>query len=134
MLGGLIGKEVAQPIEAVGNVLDKLFTSDAERETLKLAKERLYARASEVQAEINKVEAGHRSIFIAGWRPFIGWVCGFALAWHFMIYDILQWIAAIQGWQTPPQLSGTGQLISIVLSLLGLGSLRTFEKSKGVSK
>lgn len=134
MLSKLIGAEVATPIEAVGNVLDALFTSDEEKETLKLAKEKLYQNATLVQAEINKVEAQHRSIFVAGWRPFIGWVCGTALAWHFILYDFASWLSNVNGWVQPPALSGTENLITIVISLLGLGVYRTVEKLQGKTK
>lgn len=133
-LGGLLGRQVATPIEAIGNVLDKLFTSDEERETLNLAKERLYAKAAEIQVEVNKIEAQHRSVFVAGWRPAIGWVCAFALAWHFVIYDIFAWASLNYSMAPPPILAGTSELISIVVALLGIAGLRTIEKSKGVSK
>jgi hypothetical protein len=88
------------------------------------------------QMEINKVEAAHKSIFVAGWRPFIGWVCGFALAWHFILYDIAQWMQLSFFPDSPqlPALNGTETLITVLLSMLGLGGLRTFEKIKGVAR
>ena len=131
---GILGSEVASPIEAIGNVLDKLFTSDDEKLDKQLARERLIFSASEIQAEINKVEAQHNSLFVAGWRPFIGWVCGSALAWHFVGYDLLCWLAVNFNFMSPPQLAGSDELISIVMSLLGLGGLRTFEKTRGKTK
>ena len=88
------------------------------------------------QLEINKTEAQHPSIFVAGWRPFVGWVCAAALAWHFMLYDIFVWIQLVF-WPditTPPQLNGTETLITVLLSMLGLGGLRTFEKLNGVDR
>lgn len=134
MVSDLIGGNIASPIEAIGNVLDKLLTSDEERENLVLLKEKLYQNSALVQAEINKIEAQHRSLFVAGWRPFIGWVCGCALLWHFIGYDFLSWISSVNNWQQPPELSGTEQLITIVISLLGLGVYRTVEKISGRSK
>lgn len=129
-----IGTQISTPIEAIGNVLDKLFTSDEERETLAIAKERLYQNAAIVQAEINKIEAQHRSIFVAGWRPFIGWVCGFALLWHFIGFDFMSYIATLNNLPLPPKLNGTEDLITIVISLLGLGVYRTMEKLGGRAK
>ena len=130
----IIGNEFSSPIEAIGNVLDKLFTSDGEKLDRQIAMERLLLRSSEIQAEINKIEAQHRSLFVAGWRPFIGWVCGFALAWHFIGYDLLSWGAANFGYVNPPQLIGTGDLLTVVFSLLGLGGMRSFEKAIGRAK
>lgn len=130
----IISSELSSPIEAIGSVLDKLFTSDAEKLDRQIAMERLVQRSSEIQAEINKIEAQHRSLFVAGWRPFIGWVCGFALAWHFIGYDLMSWVAVSFEIASPPQLLGTDSLISIVLSLLGLGGLRSFEKAIGRAK
>lgn len=124
----------ASPIQAVGNVIDKLFTSDDERLDKQLAMQRLLQQSAEIQAEINKVEAQHRSLFVAGWRPFIGWVCGFALAWHFIGYDLLRWAAANFDLLAPPQLLGTSELMNIVFALLGLGGMRSFEKAIGKAK
>lgn len=85
------------------------------------------------QAEQNKVEAAHGSVFVAGWRPFIGWVCGCALAWAFIVQPIAVWAAAIiaPGAQVPGIV--TDNLFELVLAMLGLGGLRTFEKLRGVT-
>lgn len=88
------------------------------------------------QMEVNKVEAAHRSIFVAGWRPAVGWVCAGALAWHFVLYDITAWAQLAFFPYTPalPALSGTGELVTVLFSMLGLGGLRSFEKLKGLSR
>lgn len=93
-------------------------------------------QAGLAQAEINKTEAQHPSVFVAGWRPFIGWVCGVALAWHFLGFDLANWlrIAFFPETPAPPALSGTETLVTVLLSMLGLGGLRTVEKLKGVSR
>ena len=79
----------------------------------------------ELQAEINKVEAQHRTIFVAGWRPFIGWVCGFALAYNFVLRDLLIWLLGQEG--VPPALQ-MEHLMTVLVGMLGLGGMRTFEK------
>jgi hypothetical protein len=135
-LGGLIGSEVVVPaIGAVGNVMDKLFTSDDERLTHEEIKMRLLQKPDLAQIELNKVEAGHRSIFVAGWRPFIGWVCGFALGYHFIIHGFLSWGLKLYdpALEAPPVLD-FAPLMTVVLSLLGLGGIRTLEKIKGKAK
>lgn len=92
--------------------------------------------AQNAQAEINKIEAGHKSLFVAGWRPFIGWVCGVGVLWSFLLEPFLRWVAvvwAVKELSTLPSLD-TGPLFSLVTALLGMGTLRTFEKIKGVSR
>ena len=79
----------------------------------------------ELQAEINKIEAQHRTIFVAGWRPFIGWVCGFALAYNFVLRDLLVWYF---GETTAPPALQMEHLITVLVGMLGLGGMRTFEK------
>ncbi|MDA8524199.1 holin family protein [Alphaproteobacteria bacterium] len=81
-------KQATEPIKAVGNMLDALFTSNKER----LGKKAVLARIAEqpglVQLEINKIEAAYKTVFVAGWRPFIGWVCGLALFYNFTARDL----------------------------------------------
>lgn len=131
-----LGKKASLPIKAVGDLLDGLFTSDEERLDKKLLLERLRQKPHLEQIEINKVEAGHASIFVAGWRPCVGWICAFALGWHFLFYDIVNWImiSFYPEHPAPPALNGTETLITVLLSLLGLGGLRTLEKFGGVQK
>ncbi len=83
-----------------------------------------------VQNEVNKIEAQHRSIFVAGWRPFIGWVCGVALLYNFILRDLIAWLSP---GVMPPALQ-MDHLITILLGMLGLGGLRTYEKLKDKSK
>lgn len=83
-----------------------------------------------VQSEINKMEAQHRSVFVAGWRPFIGWICGVALLYNFIIRDVIAWFSPDA---MPPAIQ-MDQLITILLGMLGLGGLRTFEKIKDKTK
>jgi len=123
-LGSILGTGVAKPIEAIGNILDKLFTSDEEKLDKKVILARLSLQPSMAQVELNKIEAAHRSIFVAGWRPAIGWVCAIGLFYDF----IIQKICIGFGLNMPPIDAST--LHSLVIALLGLGGLRTFEKIK----
>ena len=81
----------------------------------------------ELQSEINKMEAQHRTIFVAGWRPFIGWVCGVALAYNFVLRDMLVWY---MGAETAPPALQMEHLMTVLIGMLGLGGMRTFEKFK----
>lgn len=131
----LTGKAVATPITAIGNVLDSLFTSKDEKLTHEEVRMRLMMEPEKAQAEINKIEAQHRSVFVAGWRPFIGWVCGSALAYNFIIRDIISWAMKIYNSDlAPPPELAMEHLLSVLMGILGLGGMRTYEKIKGISK
>jgi hypothetical protein len=87
------------------------------------------------QIEVNKAEASSRNPFVAGWRPFIGWTCGIALAWHFVLAPFLMFIAAWVGFDVPRlPVFDMDNLMTVLLGMLGLGGLRSFEKVKGISK
>ena len=88
---------------------------------------------TKAQTDINLEEAKHPNIFVSGWRPFIGWVCGAALAYNFIANPLLIWALTLyQITEMPPQLD-TSTLMALVSSLLGLGGFRTFEKFKNVN-
>jgi hypothetical protein len=91
--------------------------------------------AAMAQVEVNKAEAQHRSIFVAGWRPFIGWTCGIALAYHFVLNPVILFAASVSGYELPelPEFD-MQSLMTVLLGMLGLGGLRTFEKTKGLTK
>lgn len=87
------------------------------------------------QIKVNQEEAKHRSIFVAGWRPFVGWVCGVALAYHFILAPIILFSVSIIGVQIPELPSFNMEtLTTVLLGMLGLGGLRSFEKYKGLTK
>ena len=128
-------QQATQPIEAVGNVLDALFTSDKERLDKKAVLARIAQQPGLVQVEINKIEAAHKSVFVAGWRPFIGWVCGLALFYNFIARDLMVWALALTTADTPPPPPlHLDVLTTILYALLGLGGMRTFEKLQGRAK
>ena len=87
------------------------------------------------QIEVNKTEAASRNPFVAGWRPFIGWTCGIALAWHFVLAPFLMFVAAWVGFDVPRlPVFDMDNLMTVLLGMLGLGGLRSFEKVKGISR
>ncbi len=87
-----------------------------------------------MQTDVNKVEAGHRSLFVAGWRPFIGWVCGLAMAYQFILAPMMTWGFAVAQITVPELPKLDEHLWQLTVGLLGMGGLRTIEKSLGVSK
>lgn len=90
-------------------------------------------KANFQQIELNKVEARHKSIFVSGWRPFIGWVCGSALLYHFIFRDLAMWFLTVIGLSLEPLPAlELGQLISIIFGMLGMSGYRTYEKVKKI--
>jgi len=92
------------------------------------------AKVDLAQMSINKEEAKSGNVFIAGWRPFIGWTCGIALAWTYVGTPILQFVLAQTGNLIDLPALDMSQMMPVLLGMLGLGGLRTFEKFKGVNK
>ena len=131
MLQALIGP--------VTGILDK-FIEDKDQKN-KLAHEiatmaeRQMHEANMGQIEINKAEAQHRSIFVAGWRPFLGWCLSFAMAWHFVLAPVTMFICSYLGIEIPELPTfDMDSLMTVLLGMLGLGGLRTVEKVKGITK
>lgn len=105
-----------------------------ERQTIEAAILAAAAAQQAQQAEINKVEAASNSVFVAGWRPFIGWVCGVGIAWVFVVSPVASWAFMLAGvTEKPPEIDAE-YLLELILAMLGLGGLRTFEKLKGVAR
>lgn len=125
---------IGQVIEVADKVLGK-FIPDKNLK-MKLQKEMAMAfhDANLAQIQLNKQEAAHKNIFVAGWRPFVGWTCGVALAYHFIVSPIVETILIAAGVAVDLPSFEFSQLSSILMGMLGLGGLRTYEKMKGVSR
>ena len=126
IIGKILGGDnvVKSAFDGVKGIIDEVSLSGEERA-------KILESINVAQIELNKKEAGHRTVFVAGWRPFIGWVCGVALAYNFIIRDLFIWIAKPE--TIPPALQ-MDHLITVLTGMLGLAGLRTFEKVKGISK
>ena len=131
----LLGKLV----DPVSNILDKVVEDKDQKAKLAheiaTMAERHAQELARGQIETNKEEAKSRNIFIAGWRPFVGWTCGLALFWHFLGLPVTLFVTGWFDLQHPPLPEFDMQsLMTVLLGMLGLGGMRTFEKFKGVSK
>jgi hypothetical protein len=101
-----------------------------------LAELNAYVASLTGQLDINKVEAAHPSLWVAGWRPFVGWVCGFSLAYAGILEPFLRFIVAVSsdGWDgTTFPLIDTWLTVQILTGMLGLGALRSKDKADGVA-
>lgn len=129
---------IVTPVLEIGRALiDRFFPN---KEEARKAEADFLAMAAEgelkqviAQLEINAREAAHPSVWVAGWRPFFGWSGGVAFLYATMAQPLLAWWSAIKGWPAPPALN-MDLLWVVITGMLGIGGLRTFEKSKGVAK
>ncbi|UOF81046.1 holin [Caudoviricetes sp.] len=121
----------------ISKLLDKFIPDAGEKarlahEIATLATKQAHENAM-AQIEVNKAEAASGSLFKGGWRPFIGWTCGTAFAYHFVIQPLVVFILVVNGQPVPAlPVFDMASLMTVLGGLLGLGTLRTFEKFKGV--
>jgi hypothetical protein len=114
---------VAGIIDKVAGHVDK-FTLDKEE------KAQLIQEINKAQIEVNKVEAGSSSLFVSGWRPFVGWTCGVALCYHFVLQPFLMFVLLSIGNPMELPVFHMETLTTVLMGMLGLGGLRTYEKVK----
>lgn len=138
---------IGSVIEAVGKVADDLITTDKERlemaieqRKLDLEEKRIDQATDLAQVEVNKIEAASSSVFVAGWRPAIGWIGAAAMAYQFLLYPLCLWAWTylqgtgwIPGELKPPPVLDADQLWVILSGILGIAGMRSFEKTKGVA-
>lgn len=120
-------------ISAGLKVLDKFIPDPAEK-----AKAEAQLRADlmawdKAQTDVNAAEAQSSSLFVAGWRPAVGWVCCAALTWTYILQPIAAFALAQFGYLTALPRLDMGEMMPILLGMLGLGGMRSWEKTKGVA-
>jgi hypothetical protein len=128
---GLDVSGVGSVADLANTVINKIWPDKSEQE-----KQQLAAAVSIVQGQldVNKEEAKNPNVFVSGWRPFIGWVCGGALAYTYLGYPLLTWIVPMYNATLHiPALGNDNMLYELLFGMLGMGGLRTFEKVKGVA-
>ena len=121
---------VTAGISLLGDVINKVWPDKSEQE-----KTQMLAALSLVQGqmEINKAEAASSNPFTSGWRPFIGWTCGVAFAVQFVFGPLAVWSSRLYGHPVDFPAMDMGEMMPVLLGMLGLGGLRTFEKVKGAA-
>lgn len=132
-MGALVSL-ISNPITAlIDRLVPDKAANDAARATL--AQMQLNGELAAVagQIQVNLAEAGARSVFVSGWRPFVGWICGLGLATQFLVAPLFTWISSLVGHPTPFPPLDMGTLLTLLAGMLGLGGLRTFEKINNVA-
>ena len=116
-----------------GKVLDKFIQDKDLKAKLQHEMDMQLHNANLAQIDVNKAEAASGSIFKGGWRPFVGWVCGVAMLYHFLLQPIIVFTLSAAGITFDLPQFDMGSLMTILMGLLGLGGLRSFEKHKGIT-
>ena len=117
-------------LDVVGRIIDKVaghvdkFTLDKEE------KAQLIQEINKAQIEVNKIESGSSSLFKSGWRPFVGWTCGIALCYHFVLQPFLMFVLLSIGKPMELPVFDMSTLTTVLFGMLGLGGMRSFEKVK----
>ena len=130
---------IGKLIEPVTGLLDKFIEDKDQKAQLAHELATMADRHAQdlalAQIEVNKAEAASGSVFKGGWRPFIGWVCGSAFAYHFVLQPVIVFVVLAVGVDLPPlpEFDMTS-LMTVLMGMLGLGGLRTYEKQKGITK
>lgn len=120
---GLLDKFIED--KDVKNKLAHDLSTMAERHAQELAKGQL---------EVNKTEAAHKSLFVAGWRPAVGWTCCLGMASNFLVIPMANFALALAGSAIVVPLLDTGEMMPVLMGMLGLGAMRTYEKKQGVQR
>ena len=139
ILDQLVGGGLKGLADGIGGAIDRFVETDDEKRAAEILMRKMQMEPDKWQIELNKVSAGHRSIFVAGWRPAVGWVCVCGLCYTFIIRPFLtvgmSFLAALgklpQGIEAP--VIEVGELLSLLFGMLGLGALRSYEKKQGLT-
>ena len=117
----------------LGTAAERLIPDPAARQKWVAETLAMFMQADLGQLEVNKAEAQHSSLFVAGWRPAIGWICAAALAYSYVIVPFGLWVAQVKGFNIPKPPVLDNNLWELVMGMLGMGALRTFEKVQKIN-
>ncbi len=124
--------------DLASGVINRIWpdANEAEKGKLALALAQLNAEleTAKGQTAVNAAEAGSGSLFVAGWRPGIGWICVAALGYQYVIYPALLWLTVFYPTVTAPKPVVSEILMELLFGILGLAGLRSYEKTKGVAR
>lgn len=125
---------ISSIIEGVGKVAEHFVTTDKEKMALELESRRIDQQNDMAQIGVNTMEAQSSSLFVSGWRPFVGWACGFSLVYVALLDPIARFVSqVIFNYVGPFPIIDTTITMQVLFGMLGLGGMRTWEKTKGVA-
>ena len=123
----ILGSLLEPPTKLLDKVIEDKDQKNALAHEIATMAERHAQQLAQGQLDVNKVEAAHKSLFVAGWRPAIGWVCAIGLFYNVILANI------IGIWVDLPEIDTT-LLVPVMMGMLGLGAMRSYEKVQGVSR
>ena len=125
-------------LEPATKILDKVIEDKDQKNALAheiaTMAERHAQELAKGQLEVNKAEAAHKSLFVAGWRPFIGWICGVAMLANFLLIPMANFVLDLSGSTNTIPLIELETMMPVLMGMLGLGAMRSYEKVKKVSR
>lgn len=116
--------------DLANNLVSRFFPDKSEAERAQIS---LMLATITGQMDTNKIEAANPNVFVSGWRPFVGWVCGAACAWNWIGLPVAKACAALIGHPLVIEPADLSQMFPLLMGLLGMGALRTYEKINGVA-
>ena len=135
-----IGKILKELISPVTDLVSEVVVDKDKARELNVKIQELADKADERlhtelmgQIEVNKIEAQHASIFVAGWRPFIGWTSGVGIAYTFVLAPFIEFVARANGYTQEMPLPDAAQLMTLITAMLGVGAMRSYDKVKGTA-
>ena len=125
-------------LEPATKILDKVIEDKDQKNALAheiaTMAERHAQELAKGQLEVNKAEAAHKSLFVAGWRPFIGWICGVAMLANFLLIPMANFVLDLSGSTNTIPLIELETMMPVLMGMLGLGAMKSYEKVKKVSR
>jgi hypothetical protein len=125
---------VSAALDIGGKVIDRLWPDPNQRAAAQLELLRLQQSGELAQIAVNTEEAKSSSVFVSGWRPAIGWICGAACAWNWIGLPVAKLLVALAGSKLLLSPADLGEMMPVLMGMLGLGGLRTIEKLNGVAR
>ena len=125
---------VSAALDIGGKLIDRLWPDPTQRAQAQLELLRMQQAGELAQIGVNTEEAKSSSTFVSGWRPAIGWICGTACAWNWIGLPVAKLIIAMLGYKIAVAPADLGEMMPVLMGMLGLGGLRTIEKLNGVAR
>lgn len=128
---------ISAGIDLITSIIGRVWPDKTEQEKAQLAAamqaDNNLTKLLAGQMDINAAEAANSNLFVSGWRPFIGWVCGLAFAWQFILCPMVVFITGYFHYSIPIPIIDNSAMNNVLMGMLGLGTLRTYEKIKGAN-
>ena len=129
-----IGRLLGSGTKGIGSLAKDIREAIKGKELDPNKKLEIAGKLAEVQTKINEAEATHRTVFVAGWRPFIGWVCGLGLLYAVFIEPLLRFVYTVNGWEIEFPSIDTTITMQVLFGMLGLVGARSYEKKNNLTK